>query len=222
MECKEKAIWDSPAPFPASERKHDEKERKYAEREKNDMEAQPCSTQTQFQAAKRLVRAGAARISYRQVVVMTQPEEVTAALLCAIADIYEDDSVSEKLKELRLSGVREVYPYIQNLHEGYIRTDVIVTIVTAKLDFLRKAKSKAEVRKILSPPKVHYNGQEVVPTETKYHIPAEEMLIWSETSFPAPLNEAGRQRYFKLFRDYFGDELADSIGLPQRSKKKAA
>lgn len=153
---------------------------------------------------------------------MTQPEGVTSALLHAIAEICEDKTVSEKLRELRLAAVREVYPYVQSLHEGTVRTDVILTIVMAKLDFLRKAKSKTEVQKILSPPKVHYNGREVVPTDPKYHIPAEEMLIWSETSFLAPLNEAGSRRYFQLVRDYFGDELADSIGLPRESKKKAA
>lgn len=153
---------------------------------------------------------------------MTQPEEVTAALLHAIAEICEDNSVSEQVQTLRLAAVRKVYPYVQTLHEGTVRTDVILTIVMAKLDFLRKAKSKTEVQKILSPPKVHYNGREVVPTDPKYHIPAEEMLIWSEISFFAPLNEAGSRRYFQLFRDYFGDELADSIGLPQENKKKAA
>ena len=59
---------------------------------------------------------------------MTQPEEVTAALLHAIAEICEDNSVSEQVQTLRLAAVRKVYPYVQTLHEGTVRTDVILTI----------------------------------------------------------------------------------------------
>ena len=142
---------------------------------------------------------------------MTQPEEVTMAHLRFLVDVCEDSSASEKLRNLRLAAGREVFPYVQQLYEGFIRTDVILAIVKGKFGFLRKARSVAEVRKILSPPKVHFNGREVVPDDPTYHIPAEEMLIWSETSFIAPLSEYGYKRYMKLVREFFGEEVYKKI-----------
>lgn len=144
---------------------------------------------------------------------MTQPEEVTLAHLRFIIDVCEDSSVPEKVRELRLAAGREVFPYVRKLCEDYIRMDVILAIVEGKFDFLRKATSKTEVLKILSPPKVHFNGREVVPNDPEYHIPAEEMVIWSETSFLAPLNEYGFRRYMKLVKEYFGEEVAKEIGI---------
>lgn len=145
---------------------------------------------------------------------MSQPEEVTFARLRAVVTICEETGISEKLRELRLAGQRMVYPYVQKLHDGFIRMDVIMTIVEAKLGFMCTAKSKKDVERILSPPKIHYDGRGVW-AEPEFYVPAEEMLIWSETSFIAPLNDAGYRRYMKLFRDFFGDEVCDEMGIPK-------
>lgn len=145
---------------------------------------------------------------------MKQPEEVTFARLRAVALICEETEVSEKLRELRLAGQRAVFPYVQKLYEGYIRTDVLMAVVDAKLEFMCKAKSKKDVDRILSPPKIHYDGREI-RADPEFYVPAEEMLIWMETSFRAPLNDAGYKRYMKLFRDFFGDEMCDELGIPK-------
>lgn len=145
---------------------------------------------------------------------MKQPEEVTLARIRAVADICMDDTVSEKIQELRLAGQQAVYPYVQGLYEGYIRTDVVMAVVEGKLEFMRRAKSKGEVKRILSPPKIHYNGNEIW-AEKEFYIPEEEMLMWSQASFLAPLNKVGSRRYFKLFREHFGDAICDEMDLPK-------
>ncbi len=147
---------------------------------------------------------------------MSQPEEVTFARLRAVVTICEETGVPEKLRELRLAGQRAVYPYVQKICEdsSYIRGDVIMSIVEAKLGFMCTAKSKKDVERILSPPKIHYDGRGIW-AEPEFYVPAEEMLIWSETSFLAPLNDVGYRRYMKLFRDFFGDEVCDEMGIPK-------
>lgn len=62
--------------------------------------------------------------------------------------------------------------------------------------------------------KPYFNGSEVV-VDTKYHVPAEEMIIWSLTSYLAPLKDCGYKRYMKLFREYFGEEKYRSLGFPE-------
>ena len=145
---------------------------------------------------------------------MKQPEEVTFARLRAVVIICEETGVPEKIRELRLAGQRVVFHYVQKLYEGYIRTDVLMAIVEAKLEFLCTARSKKEVDRILSPPRIHYDGREI-KANPEFYIPAEEMLIWMETSFRVPLNDVGYKRYMKLFRDFFGDDMCDELGIPK-------
>jgi len=56
----------------------------------------------------------------------------------------------------------------------------------------------------LTPPKPHYNGNEIVAIG-KYHIPEEELIIWSHTSLKAPLNRHGFERMMELMKQIFPD-----------------
>ena len=73
---------------------------------------------------------------------------------------------------------------------------------------LCEAKTKVEIQEILKPsmPVHTYSGFREGP----YHVPEEEMLIWSRLSLEAPLNQTGYKRYMELFSRYFPGE-ADEI-----------
>lgn len=45
-----------------------------------------------------------------------------------------------------------------------------------------------------------------------YHVPEEELLIWSEISLEMVLNDAGYRRYAQLFMELFPEEGEEIFG----------
>jgi hypothetical protein len=90
---------------------------------------------------------------------------------------------------------------------------VIRPIIMKKIEFIKAAESKAQLKEILQPPKVRYFGGEVRPVGP-YAIPEEELILWSRTSVEAggPLIAPAANRYRMLFRQVF-PELADEFGV---------
>ena len=139
--------------------------------------------------------------------------ELTALLLNAIVDICEDTALDRKSRKLQLGGVHTISKLAYEYAGDCVMLKIVLDIVKKKLEYLRTATTHKEVTEILTPPKPRYNGSELV-VDSKYHIPAEEMLIWSRTSYLAPLSEEGYKRYMKVFREYFGEEIYQSLGFP--------
>lgn len=139
--------------------------------------------------------------------------ELTALLLNAIVDICEDTALNKKIRGLQLDGVYAISKLAREYAGEYCMFKIVLDIAVRKLEYLRTATTRKEVTEILTPPKPRYNGRELV-VDSKYYVPAEEMLIWSRTSFLAPLSEEGYKRYMKVFREYFGEEIYQSLGIP--------
>lgn len=97
--------------------------------------------------------------------------------------------------------------------EGFPEESIIRPIVVKKLEFIKEAETKGQLREILAPPKVRYYGGEVHPLG-KYTIPEEELIIWSRTSLccGGPLIAPAFKRYCDLFRAVFPDQ-AKEIGI---------
>jgi len=96
------------------------------------------------------------------------------------------------------------------MNRGFLK-DLVLTICEKKIVFIHQARTKKDIEEILELSKVRFNGREVVPV-SKYHIPEEELLLWSMISPAAPLKDYAVKRYEKLFRELL-PEQADILNL---------
>ena len=129
-------------------------------------------------------------------------------LLSSLMEMDENDKLtSERVKALCMLRTKCIA-----YQKEFNNNPLILDICAKKIDFILKAKSKSELKEILSHPKVHYNGNVVIHSG-RFNVEEEELLIWSLTSLWAggPLNSAGFKRYMKLFKQFY-PEFADQIG----------
>lgn len=134
---------------------------------------------------------------------------VEEQIAIAILDLRE--GAEEKMISIKLEALMKLRSIIyQYLARGFLKY-LVLTICEKKIAFIHQARTKKDIEEILSFSKIRFNGREVVPAG-KYHVPEEELLVWSMTSLEAPLNEYGFKRYKKLFREVF-PEQADMLNL---------
>ena len=125
-----------------------------------------------------------------------------------LGELAGDKLLAERMAALfQLSGLIKAY------QKEFNETPLALTICEKKVEYILQAKTKADLKEILAPPKVHYSFNEVVPVG-RFHVDEEELLIWSLTSLwcGGPLNDAGFNRYTKLFAQIFPD-MAKEIGI---------
>jgi hypothetical protein len=133
--------------------------------------------------------------------------QIVTAML-RLSEIENDKLALERLAALiTLSGKCRAY------EKEFMNNPLILQICEKKVEFILQAKSKSDLKEIMSPPKIHYNFNEVVPVG-KFHIEEEELLIWSLTSLwcGGPLNAPGFNRYMKLFKKFYPD-MAEEVGI---------
>ena len=104
---------------------------------------------------------------------------------------------------------------IKGYQKQFANNPLISEICRKKIEFILQAKTKSELDEILSPPKIRYNFNEIVPTG-KFHVDEEELLIWSLTSLwcGGPLSRPAYKRYMKLFAQFY-PEMAKEIGITE-------
>lgn len=138
-----------------------------------------------------------------------QPVELQVCMgLLRLREISNDKLAIERMCALiALSSKCRAY------QEEFLDNPLVLQICEKKVEFILQAKTKSDLDEILSPPKVHYNFNEVVAVGN-FHVEEEELLIWSRTSLwiGRPLNEPGLNRYMKLFKKFYPD-MAAEIGI---------
>ena len=125
-----------------------------------------------------------------------------------LAELKDDKLVAERMSALITLGSK-----IRGYQKEFCNNPLALNICAKKIEFILQVKKKSELDEILQPPKVRYNGNEVVPAGN-FHVEEEELLIWSLTSLwgGGPLNETGFNRYMKLFKKFY-PEMAEEIGI---------
>ena len=86
--------------------------------------------------------------------------------------------------------------------------NLLSNIYIKKLDFIKEAKTKGDIKEILNASPIISYGSEV--REGKFYIIEEELVMWSLISFQGPLNSVGYERYMKVFKEYFGEDALKS------------
>ena len=144
---------------------------------------------------------------------MTEKKLPAADLQICIGIMKLGELVGDKLLAERMAALFQLSGQIKAYQKEFNGTPLALTICEKKIAYILQAKTKADLKEILAPPKVHYNFNEVVPVG-RFHIDEEELLIWSLTSLwcGGPLIDAGFNRYTKLFAQIF-PEMAKEIGI---------
>ena len=135
---------------------------------------------------------------------------VDMEIILAMTDF---DSLGEyKLAVEKISALMSLHTIARAYRrEGLHEETIILPIILKKIAFIKSAATKAQLREMLQPPKVRYNGGEIRPVGP-YAIPEEELILWSRTSLRGPFIAPAFKRYCKLFREVF-PELADEFGI---------
>lgn len=128
----------------------------------------------------------------------------------ALADLIVYDQTKPEIKELKLTCICTALANAKKLERDYIHPLVIQKILQKRLNFLKEATTKADLREIMQPKPPHYNGNQFIP-RSKYHIEEEEMLCWMEASLRGPLMTEGFRRYEELFRNCFGASVDEYL-----------
>lgn len=121
-----------------------------------------------------------------------------------------NDKTDMKTKKLQVSAIVQIRSRLDNYSERGIVPFLINEIAKKKGEMVINATTKSELAKILALKCPHYDGNTFVPD--KYMIPEEEIIMWSETSFIAPLNGAAQKRYQELFSKLFPKQAKDIFG----------
>ena len=117
----------------------------------------------------------------------------------AMTELNPDDKlVCDKIAALvQVNSIIQAYS-----SEGYDADRLLKPIAEKKIAFIKAAKSKKALEEILKQPKVHYDGNHIVPLGEHY-VPEEELIIWSLTSLRAPLISAGTDRIMELMKQVY-------------------
>lgn len=126
----------------------------------------------------------------------------------ALARLKGDD----KLVNEKMAALLQLSALIKAYQKEYFHETLVQAILDKKTAHICEATTKADIKEILSIPKIRYNGNKIVPVG-KYHIPEEELIIWSNTSLKAPLVSHGFERMMELFAQIFpGVNLFETEG----------
>ena len=135
---------------------------------------------------------------------MLKNKNIEVDITMAFVKILMSNDIPEKIKELRLSALKELYSYLKHYEElGYV-DKLICKIAEKKIGMIMQIENKEEKEKVIKPKCPQFYGDKFIPD--KYNVPEEEIICWSEESLKAPLNEHGFNRYMELFRKIFPNE----------------
>lgn len=90
------------------------------------------------------------------------------------------DEISDKLRMLRFEALKTLQDRLAVYQKNGYMARLIHTIAEKRCNMIMEATTKAEMKKILALPCLHYDGSKFVMGE--YHVPEEELICWSETS----------------------------------------
>ena len=131
--------------------------------------------------------------------------ECTAIVFTAMSQMPENNQVQTLYAEKMSAFILLLNKCNYYQKEGFL-PELIIEICRKKAEFIKEAKTKHEIKMILKPLNLRYNGNEILPAN-EYCIPEEEIIFWSMTSLLSPLTAAGQKRYEKLFKQLFPDKM---------------
>lgn len=119
----------------------------------------------------------------------------------------------DKLLWEKFALVLELIPRINGyLKEGLAEDRLVRPLAMKKIEQIKEATTKKQLQEIKEFPKVRYYPDGKIRATSEYALPEEELILWMQTCYHAPLRDEAYNRYFELFRLIFPD-YADAVGL---------
>ncbi|BDF35902.1 hypothetical protein CE91St62_39630 [Lachnospiraceae bacterium] len=116
--------------------------------------------------------------------------------------IAEDTGCRDAVLKLRLQALQQFYQRA----DGYLKKGFLPELVEAffdkKVEMLKEVSTKSDMKELLEVSKPVYNGNRITPSDNRFYVEEEELMLWSLTSLQAPLKDIGYQRYRELFQKY--------------------
>lgn len=113
-----------------------------------------------------------------------------------------------RVTTLRHEALKLLQSHLEEYRKNGYMAEMVTSIAWKRSRMIMEAATKEEMEKILAHSCPHYDGKRFVTD--KYHIPEEELILWSETSLRRPLSSIEYERYCKVFRELF-PEKGESI-----------
>lgn len=141
---------------------------------------------------------------------VTDAISLDAEIALVMMDI--ESMSDDRLALEKISAILSLYAIANTYRKEGFREDIIIhPIIRKKIAFIKTATSKSELKEILGPPKVRYDGNKIRPVGS-YTIPEEELIFWSRTSLLAPIITPADDRYREVFKEIFPD-ISKEIGV---------
>jgi len=112
---------------------------------------------------------------------------------------------SQAVVEAKYEAIRKTLSCTKHYREQGILSELVHTVFTKKLAMIKAADTVKDLKAIEKGCIPHFNGNQFFPGP--FHIPEEELIMWSLTSLKAPLVSAGLRRYAELFEQVFGVDI---------------
>lgn len=113
-----------------------------------------------------------------------------------------------RVRTLRLEALKTLQSRLEEYRKNGYMAEMVTSIAWKRSRMIMEAETKAEMKKILAHSCPHYDGRRFVTD--KYHVPEEELILWSEASLRGPLDSTGYERYCEVFRELF-PKLGESV-----------
>lgn len=138
--------------------------------------------------------------------------------VCASPDPGE---YAPAVEDAKYEAILKVLSMTSAYRQHGIRNELVHTIFRRKIEMIRKASTVKELKAIEKGSVLHFNGNRFVTGQ--YHIPEEELVLWSLTSLKGPLIAQGFNRYLEVFKQVFGFAPEDySDGAMEEFRQREA
>lgn len=123
--------------------------------------------------------------------------------LLLLRDIYRATDVLEEsedahLLQLKRRALTRIYDKMCEYADCGMRIDVLLTIFSQKIIFLRGARTEKQIEEIVRPAKPQVEPVHQIP----YQIEAEELVQWTILWLRGELPPIAEERYKKLYATY--------------------
>lgn len=125
----------------------------------------------------------------------------------AVFAMPDPSKFPEAVCDAKVSAIKKLLSDTQYYRENGYLSDLVHTVFTKKLKQIEGAKTVKELHEIERACVPQFNGNDF--TSGEYHIPEEELILWSLTSLKGPLVDAGMKRFFLLIKQVFGIDISE-------------
>ena len=136
--------------------------------------------------------------------------DYSLTLIFAYAEVIAGD-MSDKVRVIRFDALKRLQAILAFYKDRGYMEELLDGIAEKKCQMIMSVTSKTEMEKVLKPHCPHYDGVKFIPDT--YNVPEEELICWSETSFLAPIKEAGYKKYMEVFKSVFPEKSKQLFGV---------